>query len=336
MASINLGKSRLQASTFVIFLFFVIVSLMAVYSEIFQTRKPDIDLTQIYTNPFSEAFLNTANKIEIKNRLGSFTLQKNKLQDNIEKWFLTKPRNLEANKNNVLKILKDLQSFDIRKIYEMDKINISNFSLNQPLVEMKLSSDINSLQVNIGLINPVNNSAYISFPHINKIFQITNFNYHLESIVMSNLIDASVFDFELSHIELLEIYTDNTKTPFFKITKSGEYWLDKKSNQLDPDKVQTLLTSILALKTLIILDERSEKTEKLIKRYTQYPLYRVRYKNLGKFNEVIVTNILNKTADLKVERKKHFIIHNPTKKHPFILRKEFLKIFNQRESKLRL
>jgi hypothetical protein len=325
---LSLGKQKL--TNWMLVVFTLVIAVMALYTEIFQKRAIDIDYSNIYTNPFSEIFIKTATQIEIINRMGDFKLQK--MQTN---WSLTHPRKLPANRRQINEMLSSLRKILIKRVYPKDKINIQNFSLNNPLAKINLTSDINSITMEIGLINPINQSAYITFSNIDKIFQINIINYSFESAVIADLIDTGVFSFETANLEQIKIFRGLQKAPFFNIKKMGKIWSDNKNKLLDPDKVQQLITSLRALKSSIILDSISDKSQELLNRAFTRPMYVIELKEFDHKYKITVSNILYRTADLKIEKKNYVAIKTSDKDYPILLPKDYLYLFNQRHSKLR-
>jgi hypothetical protein len=330
MKETHININAQKASTWMLAIFAFVLLLTAAYTEIFQKRIDNIDYSNIYSNPFSKTFLKTTDKIHLKNRLGDFTLDRENTT-----WSLSSPRKLKGNNRNISKMLLGLQKLLIKKVYPKDKINMQNFSLNKPLAEISLSSDINKITMSVGLINPINQSAYIMFSNLDKIFQINTIDYSFESVVIGDLIDAAVFSFTTANLELVQIFRGQSKIAFFNIKKVGKFWIDSKGKQLDADNIQQFITSLKALKSNIILDSLTDKSNELLTRAFSRPQYRLALKEFDQKSEVTISNVLYRTADLKIEKKQYFAVKSDNKVHPMLLSKNYLYLFNQKEYKLR-
>lgn len=330
MKHTNLYYSRQKFTNLMLIIFILFIGIFAAYTEFFQKSNDELNFQNIYTNPFSEIFLKTADYIEIQNRMGSFEIKK---EDQL--WNLINPKKLPGNKKQINLLMNALSKITIKKVYQKDKINIQNFSLNNPLVKLQLKSDINSISMDIGLINPINQSTYVSFSNIDKIFQINSLDFIFESVVLADIIDTSVFSFDISEIETLKIYRNDSREAFINLSHIGKIWSDDKKQILDPDLVQQFLTSIRALKSTVILDSISLESKELLDRAFSKPLYKIEIREIHKNSDILISNILYKTADLKIEKKQYIAIKASDKSHPILLSKDYLYLFNQSHYKLR-
>ncbi|MGK0367113.1 MAG: hypothetical protein ACI9QD_000247 [Thermoproteota archaeon] len=338
MASItNLNsKTKSRISTWLLGAFSLILLLTAFYTELFQRRKEELQFTHINHNPFSETFLKTAKSIELKNKLGNYKIERI-MPFEQNKWQLKVPKDLQAEKRTVNKILNSLYKINLKNVYDKDKINIQNYSLDNPLVSLSIRSEIRTINMKVGLVNPINNSAYISFSHIDKIFQVDRFKFSMESIVLTDLIDAHVLDINNEDIQKIEIFSGNSNRAFFKIYKVGSDWFDSKNRQLDLEKVVQYTSTLKALKSSLILDRQTKKTKKYLNRMFKYPAYKLIISDHDQKQIIKITGLITskKQHDIKIQKKKNFAVLNDKKPNPFILSKHYFNYFKKKESSLR-
>ena len=147
--------SKATLSNTLLLCFFLAIIFSAAFSEFFQTPNgPNRDLLP-YRRLFHPNQLDNVQKLELINGLGTFHLEKRQ-KLGAEVWELTYPRSLPANKETIAKILSGLKAIKILKIYTKDPINISNYSLNNPLMKINLT-DISGEKTSLalGLVNPI-------------------------------------------------------------------------------------------------------------------------------------------------------------------------------------
>src|SRR5690606_11305733 len=106
--------------------------------------------------------------IKLTNRLGTFELSRHNKTD----WNLTSPRLMPAKPSTIQELIKDLSSLKILKVHRNDALNTSNFSLDNPLISLVLKTELEEeITMKLGLINPIDNSAYISLSSADLIYQ---------------------------------------------------------------------------------------------------------------------------------------------------------------------
>jgi hypothetical protein len=93
------------------------------------------------------------------------------------------------------------------------------------------------------------------------------------------------------------------------------------------------LTDLTALKSTFILDERNEKLEKRLERYTSKPFFKLDIQTEdGNEIEYKVSYVISSLPGIKMEKKQNFIIKASNRQHPFLVNKGFINLFYKRTS----
>ncbi|OUR96766.1 hypothetical protein A9Q84_10520 [Halobacteriovorax marinus] len=326
---VKISTDRTKAANVLTFMFLIAIVLGGLASWLFQaplTKNTALSRYQLLIKPEQ---IEQVKSIQLTNRLGVFTISK----DNSKVWSLTEPRNLPSNQTTVQNILTNLSQIKIRKILSKDAINISNFSLDTPLMKLKLSyygGKVHTL--NLGLLNPFDNSTYVTFSEQEAIYHVDALKGNLESLNLSNFIESKIFTQKISDITHLKIYKG--KLPATKarlnILRDKDDWVDANKKTLAPKAVESYLRNLLSLKSSLIIDKRSKKLDKALSKYFTNPSYtmEVAHKNGNKtFYEV--TYLINTIPDLKMEKKQTFIIKSSNSPHPYIIEKDKMTLFHK-------
>lgn len=279
--------------------------------------------------------LNEATQITIKNRLGSFTLSK----DSYNAWQLISPREYPATEATMTQIMDALSNLKIRKIYEKDLINTSNFSLDRPQLEITFDyKDKVSQTLQVGLINPIDNSTYLTFDKKKAIYHIDAITYPFEKLDIGQFIDTRIFSIELKQIASFALYrgkidNSNLQLEFYHRDNN---WEMKDNRVLEPQKVEEYLSELLTLKSQIILDKQTDALKEKINEYLATPYYVIKIVDNEKREYIYnVTWPLASLPDIKMEKRENFLISATDRKYPFLIHKDYFAIFQKRQSQFR-
>jgi len=306
--------------------FVVVLLLGAVISELFQAPIISSQEYSKFQFLFSRDQVDTIHHIKIKTNLGEFMLDKEE-----EKWLLTTPRKIDANSIAVEKILTTLKEIKIKKIYPSDPINMANFSLDNPIstIETKnLKGDVK--KISFGLVNPIDNSTYVSVEDEKAIYHINNINFPFEKIELASLIDSRIFNMEWNEIKSFKLYSQNSSTPTLSFVRDKKVWVAG-NKQLEDNRIKKYLTDLTDLKSTIILDKRTPELEKRMERYLERPFFKLNILTEDdKEVEYKVSYIINSLPGIKMEKKQNFIIQASNRQHPFLVSKDFINLFYKR------
>lgn len=332
---VRLKTQKSIFSTWLVSGFFLILLASAMLSEFFQAPIESLQELDEYQTVMKAAELSDATQISIKNRLGSFTLTKN----SYGLWQLISPREYPATESTMTQIFNALANLKIRKIYEKDLINTSNFSLDRPQLEITFNyKDKPSQTLQVGLINPIDNSTYISFDKKKAIYHVDAITYPFEKLDIGIFIDTRIFSLELANIASFSLYRNKIDSANLQLEfyHRGNNWEMKDNRVLEPQKVEEYLNELLALKSQIILDRQTDSLKEKVDEFLATPYYVI--KITDNENREFIYNItwpLQALPDIKMEKRENFLISASDRKYPFLIHKDYFAIFQKRQSQFR-
>jgi hypothetical protein len=312
-----------------IFIFALLILLG--FSELFQSESQNNKSLNLLSNPIRADILANLKTIRLKNRLGSYTLT------SVDgHWILKEPRLMPANSLAINKILNSLKSVNIHTVHEFEPINISNFSLDNPIMAIELFSELDEqFKINIGLINPINNTSYMTVSEKKTIFQTDILKNDLQSMELADFIDSYIFSVPLVSVLEFEIFQRGIAASRNKLTKKQDEWKSKKYNTISKLSVDKKITSILKVKTHMIIDTQNEKIQTFIQNYMDKPLYTIKLKSKNKDITYKVSSLINAISDLKLEKRQYFLMTASDRKYTYVIQKEYLNNFQIRYSDLK-
>jgi hypothetical protein len=323
--------SRAKASNWLLVSFILVVLVSAFITEFFQAPTEKTHVLNQYRRLIEDKKINQAASIIVKNTLGSFTLSKA-----YDRWNLTSPRKLPANTKTTQMILSTLGDINIRKVYQSDTINLSNFSLDSSDMEFSLI-DPKGARVDyiLGLVNPIDNSTYIHIPQKEIIYQIDALKNTFESLDLSDFIDSKIFSFSFEETQKFRIYrsskSSNNVQISFELKK--DVWVDKKLRGQDKTKVKAYLEKLLDLKSTLIVDKSSAELKKALNEMLKKPLYFLEIQRKdGTVLKYTVSHIINTLPGLKIEKRQHVLIKTSDRKNIYLIHKDNLQMFSKRQS----
>ncbi|MBL7664828.1 MAG: DUF4340 domain-containing protein [Bacteriovoracaceae bacterium] len=334
----QLLKLRAQISTWFLAIFFLVIMGGALISELFQAPTVPYDMAQIYVNPVPEEIFTNIKNLSLKNKFGEFKMQKN-LDENSPKhdtWRLLSPRELPAKAQTLKQIIDALQEVTVRKIHQYEPINISSFSLDNPLIHMEFEViDGAKYEIKIGLINPIDNSAYMTVTDHQTIYQIENLKFPIETFELGDFIEPRIFVFNPAEVDELSFYREQiTNRPYFKITKTENNWFDSRQTALDATKTAEYFKNLFNLRSQVILDKPDESIIELLDQSLKRPQYIVVLKRQGKEIEYRISYPIKQMPQFKVENRQSVIIKSSDEEQPYIVSKDLLKVFETSERSL--
>lgn len=314
--------------------FIMMLSLLVLlgFSEFFQNTTQDKKTLDLLSNPIRADIMANIKTIRIQNRIGNFTLNQQNNQ-----WILKEPRVMPAKVETINKILEALKNVNINTIHQYEPINIQNFSLDRPIMVIDLYSKLEeTLQINVGLINPINNTSYITVSGNDTIFQIELLKNNIELFNLSDFIESSIFSTPINDIANFSLFRRGTNEAHNSLTKKGVEWSSKKYKTISNKSVEKRLNKLFNIKTHMIVDKQDEKLQNFISNYTQSPLYTIKIKTTSNKNITYqITSLIKALPELKLSKKQYFIMTASDRLYPYIIEKQYLKEFVLRYSELR-
>ena len=324
-------RTRNIISTWFSLFFLLLLLAYLSFIEFFQDSQSDNMALDLLTSPIQKQQLANISKVEFTNRLGKFVAVKES-----GSWLLQKPRTIPAKESTINKIFKELENITVQTVHEYEPINFRSFSLDQPVVEMNLSSKEESLNIKLGLINPIDNTAYLVVSGRDQIYQTSMFSYQLESLELSDFIDSGVFSMETNQVQKLSLYQGSNNSPANVLENVSGNWISKKYKTISNNSVDKKVTEILGLKTHMIVDRTNEELKTFLDNYLNNPLYRIVISTKeGKTVTYKVTSLIKGIQELRIEKRQYFVMSASDRPYPFLVSKRFLDRFFIRYSDLK-
>ncbi len=326
---IQAKKSTL--SNWLIIFFVFALALSAGISEFFQAPKTLNQELEQYHFLFTKEQMTKYDKIRIENRLGEFTLAKNTHGH----WDLTNPRLLPASEELVTKVTRTLEGVKIRKLFPKDPINLSNFSLDNPLMKIKLSSSTTNdveEEVHFGLVNPIDNSTYIYSESKEVIYHVDALANPLEGLGLSDFVDSKVFTMTTDNVSSFELYRGRSAIQL-SLKRDKDQWLGKNDKAVLPEEVNTYFNELLDIRSALILDKLTEKLDETLERLLKTPFYFIKVTTAdGTEVTYEISTIVNNLPDVKLDKGQIYIIRASNRSHPYVFTKDSFKHYGKRYS----
>lgn len=324
MNTILTNQSRKKFSSWILATFFIGLLLLTTFSEIFQTTPIHLNEDDFSNNPIDIKILSRLENIKLTNRLGTFELSRHNKTD----WNLTSPRVMPAKPNTIQELIKGLSSLKIIKAHKNDALNTSNFSLDNPLITLVLKTELEEeITMKLGLINPIDNSAYIGLSGSDVIYQVEAPNVKFETLELGSFIDSRIFSLGFDDIIEFEIMRGKS-TPWEKLTFSKGEWQSVRFKNITPIGTKNSLSKILAMNAHMIIDSKNDELEQIMENYLKNPLYTVKVKTGNKEVTYRISNLVTTLPEIKIEKKMYFLMDASDRNYPYLLHKDLLENFN--------
>lgn len=316
----NVFSSRTQKwSLASIVLFFFVIVLGVFRSELFQapiSQSTEINRLRLLISPEEIESIHT---LSLSNRLGEMKIEKSKSG----KWQILEPRRIDARPEFVESILDHMSEFIIQSIHERDAINIANYSLENPEMEVEFQSHATGKlrKISLGLINTVDRSFYVSDSESNAIYLIKADFHILRTVKLTDIIDARIFTLGISDIQEFSLYQglptiSKQKVHFFH--KNGN-WVTKNGSPLRASRVESFLNKLFALKSSQIIDNDATETKVAIAEYFNKPSFSIVVKTrTGEEISYGISALVRSIPGLKIEKRKYRLINSTDRDYPFL------------------
>jgi hypothetical protein len=317
---------RTRTSALSILGFTLLAISLVIYAEFFRRNEKNSNVENTYSNIFNAKEFGNIVEVNLKNRLGSFEL---KSVDG--KWKLLNPREIDAKMEAVNLIIQKVNELKIIKIYEKDAINLSNFSLEQPSISISLKNEAQqNLTYSFGLLNPIDNTTYVTSSNEKVIFQVNSLGRRLETMSLSNFLDSKIFSVPYEKINSYSIFRGTTKNAQLKITKQKEGWKSSTGRLLDGGPLKKYFEVLSNLSSTHIIDEIDEELKTAIDEYLEKPLYRIEIED-DKNKKVVfeVSKYVRSLPTLNIEKRKHILVRSSDKKHVYLFSKDTIPHFQK-------
>ena len=307
-------KSNISSWISVFFALFLFAA--AVMTEVFQLTKSN-DIETAYSNPIKSDILANLKSVVIKNRLGQFTLQ-----EEVGRWMLKEPRIMPLKESTKQKLFQALQAITVKDIHQYEPINLSSFSLDRPILSIALYTKLDEkITLNMGLINPINNTTYITVSNQKNIFQVDLLKDKIESLELTDFIDAKVFSVDVNQVKSFALYRGNSTSPAYQLQSKDGQWTSMRFKHISNNNTLETISKILNIRAHYILDKKDEETLNTITNYLENPLYRIVLKTDTQELSYKLSPLVRSIPGIKLEKRQNFIIQASDRIHPYIVDK---------------
>lgn len=326
---------RPTLSTTLIISFTLILIFLGLFAEVFESETPEVDLAQIYANPIPVNELQHLKVFKMTNKQGTFVLENTHPNYNLEgPWQMTEPQSLKVKGNVIPKILESLNVVRVRNFHRLEPINITSFSLDNPNLTLQFTNDKDkNIEIKLGLINPIDNSAYLSLNSQNQIFQIDPLEMALETYDISQLVESRVLALNAESLLALEIYPSSGQET--KLLKKDQTWFDQNGNELNQQKVIKFFERLEDLKSFSILSSLTSEQQKLMETSLATPDFTMKLITAQGVRSYFITEIKNGLPGISVGKNQFLALTTDDKKSFVLLDSDQLKIFALKTSELK-
>lgn len=316
------------------FLFFVAGTMFL--SNIFKTPiKGQLEFIE-QSMAFSSNELENILGLTLKNKSGEFVFEHLDIQTG-SVWHMTSPRKISVNSIFIEKLFSSLKIIKTKKILDDNKINNSNFSLEKPMAMLILkNSNGENITISLGIMNAIDNSTYMKISGKKGIYHVESPSLSLENIALPDLIESTVFDVNFNTILGFKISKKNSKKPIFEIIKKDNTWVNSENQILDTKNLEYIIDDFIALKSSFTLESPSDAQKKQTQSLLLSPEFIIEIKKEDK--EILFYKISTLTRNLievPLNDEDHFIIKGDHSAVTYVIKKDFINIFNLTNANLK-
>lgn len=326
---------RPTLSTALVIGFALILIFLGLFAEVFESETPEVDLAQIYANPVPVKELQRLKTFKITNKQGSFVLENTNPEGNLEgPWQMVEPQSLKVKGDVVPKILDILNVVRVRNFHRLEPINITSFSLDNPNLTLNFTNDKNkNFEIKVGLINPIDNSAYLSLSSQNQIYQIDPLEMTLESYDLAQLVESRVLALNPDSLMALEIY--DPKGLELKLVKKEAQWFDQSGTLLNESKIKKFFERLEDLKSFSILSNLSGPQQQFMETSMASPVYTLKIITAQGVRSYIISEIKNGIAGMSLQKNHFYALSSDEKKSFVLLDTDQLRAFSTKTNELK-
>lgn len=324
-------------STSLVLFFFLILLFLGLFAEVFKTQSPEVDLAQIYANPIPMSELEKIKSLRLTNKHGDFLFENTHPDGRISgPWQMVEPQSLRVRDGIVEKLIETLNVVRVRNFHRLEPINITSFSLDNPTLTLRFNTWKNkSYIVKVGLINPIDNSAYLTLSSQDQIYQIDPLEMALESYDLPQLVESKILVINTETLASLELYEQNSLV--LKLMKKDENWVDQVAGGLTDSKISKFFERLQEIKSNTILDDLTANQKDFMNKVMSSATYTLKIiSNQGVRNYFFaeIKDSIEATG-LPKEVQGSFVMASEDRDSYVLLHKEQLKVFQTRSKDLK-
>ncbi len=256
--------------------FFILALGIAAYTELFYHQRPSEKIITSEFDGIPKLRAESINSILLQNKVHMIRLSK----DGPGNWF---SHNVEKNTKIPVKeefingLISTLSSLNMQKNFSNDSLNRANFSLNEPLATLTISTlDGRTYRMKIGISNPISKSSYITINDSPKIFQIDMISNRILSFHQEEIFDDRIFSFTLNKIQSLSFAWPGYGTKTVTLEKDLQQWVNAQKTEIGSEAINHILKTLRNVKSVKIFHpQQDEETYKQLLSSLQLSLFKI-------------------------------------------------------------
>ena len=322
-------KKRKWFSNIVLASFMIIVVGTMFLSDVFKIQtKGQLEVIE-QSLVFSNKELENVTRLSLKNKSGEFTFERSDT-DPASTWRMTSPRDISVNSVFVEKLFSSLNIIKTKKLLDDDKTNNSNFSLEKPTAILTLTNNQDKkIVLSVGIMNTIDNSTYMKISARTGIYHVEAPSITLENITLADLVESSVFDINFKTMVSFKIFKKNSNTAIFEIVKKEGIWLNQEEKPLDSKRLEDMIDDFNTLKSSFTLDSPTDNQKKQTQQLLAAPEFTLKIEKEDKSNLLFkVSAITRSLIEVPLKDEAHFIINENHSPVVYIVKKDFLTLFD--------
>lgn len=326
---------RPTLSTFLVIFFAFVMLFLGLFAEVFESQAPEVDLAQVYANPVPIAEIQHLKSLRLVNKQGNFLMENSHPDgDVVGPWQMVEPQLLVVKENVIPKILDALNVIRVRNFHRLEPINITSFSLDNPTLTLNFKTSRNKdYEFKMGLINPIDNSAYLTLSSQDQIYQIDPIEMALESYDLAQLVDSRVLAISPESLISLEVYTSNGIE--LKLLKKDDQWLDQNGVVLSEVKVKKYFERLDGLKSFSILENLTPDQQQFMLSKAATPAFSLKLITAQGVRTYIMSEVKNGIPGMTLAKNDFFALSSDERKTFVLLDKDQPKLFLQKSKDLK-
>jgi hypothetical protein len=326
---------RPSLSTFLVVFFFLILLFLGLFAEVFESQTPEVDIAQIYANPVPINELQRLKNLKLINKHGTFVFENTHPEGLLSgPWQMLEPQALKLKSNVIAKIVDALNVIRVRNFHRLEPINITSFSLDNPTLTMLFTNDKDKhFEIKMGLINPIDNSAYLSLSSQDQIYQIDPIEMALESYDLAQLVESKVLAVNIDSLQALEIYGQSGLT--LKLLKKDTQWFDQNGEPLSENKVAKFFSRFEEIKSFSILDKLNPDQKTFMEKALATPAYSLKLISGQGVRTYIIGQVPGQIPGMNVVKGDTYALSTEEKQSFVLIDKDELKVFTTKNTDLK-
>ena len=308
---------------------------LGLFAEVFESQTPEVDIAQIYANPVPVNELQHLKNLKITNKHGTFVFENTSPDGNLGgPWQMLEPQALRVKGDVIPKIIDALNLIRVRNFHRLEPINITSFSLDNPTLTLLFTNVKNkNFEIKMGLINPIDNSAYLSLSTQDQIYQIDPIEMALESYDLAQLVESKVLALNIDSLQSLEIYgTDGLR---LKLLKKDAQWVDQEGAILSDSKVKRFFERLEEIKSFTILDKLNTDQQIFMEQNMATPAYSLKLISASGVRTYLVANVKGQIPGMSIVKSDTMALSTEEKQSFILLDSGEVKILSTKSSELK-